>query len=298
MKEDKSISLSNLVNLIPLFGSYFILYGCLDAYTYYSAFNLNIMSFLETSEILTYFLKDIYIVLIVLIGTFLVIFGYQLYMDKIILPATKSIKKRSKELESISNDLDALSAKTDAINKDDAEKIKDLENTLKALVETAKKLPSVKSRLNLGRGILLFVSIFVILLFVFVFYQSNSKIHLIFDLIIWVVVLFIIGYFIKDIRRALIVYTMLFLLHFSYNSSNDRAIRVKLNGTPIDFSLKNGNLLRKKSQFMIGNTKNYAFIYDSITKDTKVYPINKIDWIKIKGNQLPNVKINDLDTIK
>jgi hypothetical protein len=47
---------------LPFIGGYFILYGIVDLLTFYREFNINIMSYVGFSEIITYFIRDIYLV--------------------------------------------------------------------------------------------------------------------------------------------------------------------------------------------------------------------------------------------
>jgi hypothetical protein len=47
---------------LPFVGGYFILYGIVDLLSFYKEFNINIMSYVGFSEIITYFIRDIYLV--------------------------------------------------------------------------------------------------------------------------------------------------------------------------------------------------------------------------------------------
>jgi hypothetical protein len=49
-------------SFLPFVGSYFILYGIVDLLTFYHEFNIGIMSYVGFSEIITYFIRDLYLV--------------------------------------------------------------------------------------------------------------------------------------------------------------------------------------------------------------------------------------------
>lgn len=55
---------NKLLKLIPVFGAFFILFGIIKLLVYYNAFNVNIFNYLEFTEIITSFLKDIFIIII------------------------------------------------------------------------------------------------------------------------------------------------------------------------------------------------------------------------------------------
>jgi hypothetical protein len=57
-------STKELTAFIPLLGAYLILYGAVDLITYYGHFNIPIWNFITFSEIIFYFIKDIFVVLI------------------------------------------------------------------------------------------------------------------------------------------------------------------------------------------------------------------------------------------
>jgi hypothetical protein len=48
--------------LLPIIGAFFILYGVIDLLTFYKEFDISIMSYVSFSEIIIYFIKDIYYV--------------------------------------------------------------------------------------------------------------------------------------------------------------------------------------------------------------------------------------------
>jgi hypothetical protein len=76
--------------LLPFFGGYFIIYGSVNLIAYYGQFNINIIQYIEFSEIISYFIKDIFLILFHLVVLFVGIVVHDLTKGfKPLLPSSK-----------------------------------------------------------------------------------------------------------------------------------------------------------------------------------------------------------------
>lgn len=262
-------------NLIPFLGAYFIMYGSVDLITFYREFNISIIHFINFSEIIFYFIRDLYIIIAHVILLLIGIVAFNYFKPKAIgnletqIPQWEESQKKVKEI------LDTFDE--DNIKQEDKKRLEEAKNLTDSISEGVNE---GRNRLKRVKNILLLGGLLIVGQLIWLTYEFGWLSGLRF--IIPVIISFGIGYFIKDFRLFMVVYGLVSLLTSAYFNAKSNADRVR-NGANYGMNVDmDGRLIQSdSSNFVIGKTENYLFFYESKLKRTTVYPTDKMNYITI-----------------
>ncbi|MEK6780619.1 MAG: hypothetical protein AABY93_02880 [Bacteroidota bacterium] len=129
-------------NLIPFLGAYFILYGSVDLITFYKEFNISIIHFINFSEIIFYFIRDLYIIIAHVVLLFLGIIGFNYFKLKTVGNLETQIpqwKENQKKVKDILTTIDK-----DNLKPEDERKIEEAKNLSDKISEEVSKATKAK----------------------------------------------------------------------------------------------------------------------------------------------------------
>ena len=262
-------------NLIPFLGAYFILYGSIDLMTFYREFNISIIHFINFSEIVFYFIRDLYIVIAHVILLLLGIVGFSYFKTKVIGSLDTRISEWNESQIKVKDILDTIDK--DNINLEDRKRLEEADKITKNIADGIRE---GKRRTKRVKTVLLIAGLLVVSQLVWLIYEFGWMNGLRF--VIPIISSFGIGYFIKDFRLFMVVYSLVSLLTSAYFNAKSNADKVR-NGANYGMNVDmDGRLIiSDSSNFVIGKTENYLFYYESKLKRTTVYPIDKMDYITV-----------------
>jgi hypothetical protein len=259
----------------PYVGAYFILYGAVDLITFYGEFNISIIHFITFSEIISYFIKDITVILTHLL---LLVLGVVLIKYFLI----NSFDKTLSDQDQMSIETDEAIELLKGVNTESPSPEEE-ERMLKAktIFDKSKALKlTVKRKLMLGKIILWLILLFIgtLLIFSAILYgwMGFFRIASPFALIV------IINTYIKQAKTVYVVYGFCTLLTSAYFNAVMNAEKIKSGSNyGLDFQIGNDVFKSDSTNFVIGKTENFMFYYRSKERNTIVYPASKIELIKI-----------------
>lgn len=267
--------IKNNANLIPFLGAYFILYGSVDLITFYKEFNIDIIHFINFSEIIFYFIRDLYIIITHVVVLFMVIIGFNYFKLKAVGNIDVRIPHWKENLKEIKGILDTIDR--DNPKREDEQKIDEAKNLSDKTSEEVSKAIRRKSRINI---LLLFGGFLIVVQNFWLIYEYGWLSGLRFFMP--VLISFGVGYFVKDVRLFMVIYGLVTLLTSAYFNSISNAEKIKSGknyGLNIDID---GHLIQSdSSSYVIGKTDNYIFYHQSKLKKTTVYPTNKMSYMII-----------------
>jgi len=262
-------------NLIPFLGAYFILYGSVDLITFYGEFNISIIHFINFSEIIFYFIRDLYIIIANVILLLLGIIGLNYFKLKAVDNLEIQIPQWEENQKKVQDIIDTFDK--DNIKQGDKQRI---EEAIKLTNSLREEVNETKKRRKRLKKILLIGGLLCVGWLIWLTYEFGWLSGLRF--IIPAIISFGFGYFIKDFRLFMVIYGLVSLLTSAYFNAKSNADKVR-NGANYGMNVEiDGRLIESdSSNFVIGKTENYLFYYESKLKRTKVYPSDKMNSITI-----------------
>ncbi|MBK7037094.1 MAG: hypothetical protein IPH42_12345 [Bacteroidetes bacterium] len=258
--ESKSQNLSsesgiNLKLILPYLGSLFIFFGVINSVTYYQSFGIRILEYMQFSEILTAFLDDISALLLTSAITILQI------LDAYSNNNSEKFLKFRAEMSTTDN----FRKQCTIIYKN----YKNAINTLLAL--TCIFIISASLNFISLRYMAALLSIIFILIFIGfgigrIRQMDHTKLSNIFMPYLWIL---------------FAIYLIVFML--SNIKSENVSENKKTYGTKI-YMADNKVLFSDSSNYYIGKTNEYFFIYHEKDKYTEVYPMDRVIKIVYKND--------------
>lgn len=262
-------------NLIPFLGAYFILYGSVDLITFYREFNISIIHFINFSEIIFYFIRDLYIIIAHVILLFIAVIGFTYFKQKAVGNLETQIPQWREDGKKIRDILATIDK--DNLKQEDERKIKEAENLTNRISE---EVSSAEKRTKRIRILLLLAGLLIVGQLLWLTYEFGWQSGLRF--IAPVFISFGIGFFVRDFRIFMVIYGLVSLLTSAYFNAISNANKVK-NGSNYGIDVEiDGKLIQSdSSNFVIGKTEKYLFFYESKLKRTTAYPADKMNYMTI-----------------
>ncbi len=247
---------------LPSLGSILIFLGVLKLSIYYSFFNIEIVNYLTFPEILISFFNDIIVIVITLIVAF---------VFALIILSSKSRKKEKETLSTI------------------------VENNYtkgKKYFSTA-TIQSSKSKRSILEAIIIFV--LLVIFGYLLFYKINTKLS-----ILWLILLYCLtNYSILRLSDKLLdnyislykkmpntllswagysflVFASMICYRAVYTFISVKNLKVN-NG--VIFQVDDNIVISDNSNYYIGKTQHYLFVFNEKTNETSVYPMNRIKML-------------------
>lgn len=267
----KKVTSKNVLNqiseftfLLPFFTGYCILYGAINVISFYNQFGIEVIGYIDLSELLSYFIKDIYLMIAQFFMLIFVLMGAEWWATK---------KEKLSEIDLTLMEMNKLSLED--MDKMDEEEREKLMTKLKSIISSTNKK-------QIGNIFVMVILLFVLAVLCFlVFLILGAKSVIIFSsaVIMWLA-------FDKNIKHYIVLSFLSVVLVLSYLNAVYLAEIVKGGRNyGLNFSL-NGEVIKSDSmKYVIGRTNKYIFYYDSNAKSSKVYSIDKIDFINIPYNE-------------
>lgn len=261
--------------LVPYLGSYFILYGMFNMTTYYSKFNINILDYVNLSESIAYFFKDIRWVIV-----FVLMILSLSYLFKIGVNIFKNRNSKEKEL------VEKLDLEIQEIEMKLKESKLSVENAESLCYEKNNKKQTLSKKLRQRKTIYLLFScilmiIILILALIEIVVDKANIIFLTLFLISYIIPIYI--YFkLRDLRLLIVSATLSMLLASAYNGASINAKTILTgNQTSIKMTINKRLYSSADSCYLIGNTEKYIFIFNKKEHKSIIFPHEEIDSIEI-----------------
>jgi len=248
------ISWQDFLKLSPLFYVYVVLISFMKQYIYYQFFNINISDYLELSEILVSFLDDTFIYALFIVYIFTVYFfmskGYIRFINlisrKILTIIQKVLKKELKPVQILDKHVWIFFL----------------------IIAIGYGAIFVRNAIHhhvwivfaIVRPIVI-VSI-IILFLIFHYSKLMDKLN---NIIVRELILFAIILFLFNIERAVLAVNQVKYKHEFYIS---------------EAAFSDQNIKSDETNYFIGKTTNYIFLFDKNAKQTTAYSLNEIRYIK------------------
>lgn len=241
------MNLKKIVEISPLIGAFLIFNGFLKLNLFYSYWEINIIEYLNFSEIILSFLDDIKI-LILFFLTFLI---HQLIGLKLI----DSLESKSK-------------VKSDNGNIDTLDKPKSVTDSIVLGIENYSKFFITIS----------FIA-FMILFVIFIYYHKIIILYFAFAALFQFIFL-LIGT--KDINISLVVTSIISFLMFTCAIAYSHIKEVENSSNEMTIALEDEKIVTSKTYYFLGKTENFMFLYDNLNKTSRIIPNEQIKNIEIR----------------
>jgi uncharacterized membrane protein (DUF485 family) len=269
---------SGLFNFLPYLGAYFILYGAIQMVTYYSQFNIDIVGYVDFSEIIVYFIKDIHLVLV----NSLMFIAFPMVLR------ISGLARMEKEVDEIVNNTNTLKERIQSKNFASKEDIVELrKNSDNAKSQLAKSKKTMYVIITITSLSLLFL--FAILIQYQLWYMLARV------LVIMIITILVISQ-LKE-QSNFIVFTVLSLVVLIFSSffdalENASQVKEKAKHKGFEIVLNDSvKLVSDTTSYFIGKTSNYTFFHkDSINI---VIPNEQIKTINIPSEKVIIPTMND-----
>ncbi len=251
MSDNSNSTYKQLVTVLPLIGAFLVFLGLLKLDIYYSHFNINIVDYIDFSEILTSFLDDINIFLFcIIIMVIYTTLGSALFTQLM----TKMINKsRERKINK------------DTIKRSLIQKIKRPLGIIISIIVT-----------GIGFGLLFYFQKPWILIIVTLF--SFQLILQILDLInSWTVKVNV------DILYKPAFVLLFFLL--TYTMAQLEIIRVETHPDTATITTDTEAFATSKDKVLIGKTDKYFFIHNKLTNSNQIIPTARLKILTIEKNK-------------
>jgi hypothetical protein len=274
---------------VPYIGGFCIVYGSLNCVTYYSQFNVAITQYIDFSEIITYFIKDILSIIVQLLLVMVTAVSYNAIKNsklaaavtfeiplKTITDMTEHDTRRASELDQLMETVRGTkSSKKKRELLRHAEKMYSKLNRNVAL--TRKKLDRLKGQADMLRWV---PRVIVVGMLVGIFYVLGWPHGL--SLAIPLIIAFLLTFTSLHFYAFLTAYTASILICSAFFDALRDAERVKTGSNYGSAFRFEGQLIKSDStKYMVGKTKDYVFYYDSKTHQTAIYQAQKVDFITV-----------------
>lgn len=286
-------TVKDLATFVPFLAAYFILYGGISLFKYYSEFNISIESFISFSEIVIYFMKDILAVLssvglVLAMGATLHLFDKQAAKVKDDLEAGISTteaqlpdsRKQVKELDQLIDKIENASNKSEKkeaikLARPLLQKVMQSEDGLRSAIKTHR----ITIRL-IGAVFVLSATLLVMLVVYGALMDAHRAIGHLFVLTACLVIL----HFTKSLFYYLLTYSVLSLLVGAYIQAGQAAEKVRNGkGQRVELVLSGEQNRIDASCVYVGKTNEYIFFYDTLDTHIEIIPTENIVHLKILG---------------
>jgi hypothetical protein len=258
LKESSSVA--------PYLGAYFILYGAVDLITFYGEFNISIIPFITFSEIISYFIKDIVVILahilMLICGVLLIKYFFLNSLERNL--STSDLLNKEAELAiNTLKDVD-----TEAPTSEDEEKIAGA----RKIIDRSEAFDVVLRRYRVFAKI--FIALFALITVGLAILSARAygwvgAIRIISP----IVLIFAISAYVKQTRMVFIIYGFCTLLTSAYFNAIMNAQKIKAGGNyGLDFQIGNDVFKSDSANFVIGKTENFVFYYKSKEQRTIIFP--------------------------
>lgn len=260
---------------VPLVTGYAILYGTLSANTYYIQFGVSIINYIDFSEIITFFIKDIYVVLAQLFFLFVYLKAYKTFVKISVNFFKKDQEDRKLLVQVIKREIVEYGDKITTMEADhvDHEKIE-------RSMDEAERISNKIAR----RAIWKVVSLIVIALAGLFgsLYATGFDIQYFGYLAGLGIICFVSFTITSNVKESMALVSLLLLLMSGVIVSIDAASRVKKGGNyGVNFSLDGVEVKSDSVNYAIGKTNKYIFYYKSREKKTIAYPLERTGFIEV-----------------
>ena len=254
--------------ILPYLVGYFIFYGTVTLSAFYSQFHIQILDYVEPSEVVVYLLRDTRLVAFnVIVLAICIVFANKLVPLR--------VRRNEEQFNLITDQKSQIHERTNQGILDHDELLNEITNSLNELEEsasTAKKTMRVTKISFLIIGLVLAVAIW--------YYHGPLRVvQVLFPLIAATLV-----YAYVSQKPSTYAFTFLRVSSIvsAYVNGVETAKEVKT-GKPYATEFKvNGQLIISDSvNYMIGKTNNYVFYYHSKEQRTSVYPVEKVEFLSL-----------------
>jgi len=280
-------SIKESIVFIPLISGYFLLYGAISLITYYREFNIDIIDFIEFSELIVYFIKDIFTILLNLVTGLI---GFLIGINLFLKPSFTDLVKKSSDSIQVSKTSDELIDEgfSELLNKlknkesytsEDLSKIEDI-NAHISLMKSRKEDQSAPDR---RKYIIVFLIILIIVGFGISFLIYSSSWNNLYQTIIVYALTILLAYFIgtKSYTYFLIAQSFCAILIYGYFGTLEEAQNVKYRGKNNGIALGINDSIPFESDstnYYIGKTNKYVFLFKN--NAVLILPNDQIKWFK------------------
>lgn len=262
------------LEIVPIVGTYFVLYGTIYAVSYYGFFEVSILGFIGLGELFFYVIRDatLFLYSVVVIVIALKMGSWSVHKREIV------ISKINEKIESIAITRQRL--------------LKELETTasqpirqrkMKGLKRLAKDHKRQIARLRFLRDWVAYsVGSSLIAMIVFITYSILNDRFFDAFIVAYIIVFHTLalfgGVYNANGRTVILSILVLLLLSFPVFTAKLQATKIlKTHGLGLDF-IVNGQLVKSDSSaFVIGQTERFIFYHNPGDSSTIAFPIEKID---------------------
>lgn len=258
--------MKKLAELSPLILAFLIFNGFLKLYLYYNHWNIKIIDFLDFSEILLSFLSDLNVILMF----FFIYLIHFVFGERLVVFADKKVKgplveKPEETLNKIDNVIEPEKNAAEITHLKISEMISKWTNNNKGWCSLISLL--------LGASLYLF------------FIRYNSFVSLYFSsfLILQFLLYFFdfIGAISDDVIYAAFI---LIFIGFTVSISLSEVYETERNSkvTQTTIYIEGEKIITTPTNYQVGKTQNYIFLYNSQLKETQIIKLDKVDKIERK----------------
>ena len=256
------MNLKRLVEVSPLIGSFLIFMGFLKLYYFYGHWNINIISYLDFSEIVLSFLNDLNILIFFLL---LLIFQAILGIGTVVAIDNHIAKKQNqKPLIIQENGEVATTRKAPA------------HNAFRGIMHQIDEVYE-----NHPRRVIIIILLFMFL-FIILFLCLN---HLIFLYLSFVCFIQLIPYFlekiigIKEDKILLQISFIITFVCFTFGIGRYEIKEIELNSKKVEIYMDKETFSTNDTIIFLGKTNNFYFFYNNNKKQSIIYPSSSVQKI-------------------
>lgn len=263
MAKVKTSDLERLVKIFPAIGAFLIFIGFLKLYLYYGYWEINIINYLDFSEIILSFLNDLSVLFF-----FMLIFFLQLTVGvtTIILAERKIINGKSNVSEVILENEESSTIKSVDTSKNES------------IIEEVGNAVEKNIRWVL-LGFLIATTVLYLLFLVF----TNLVIMYIAFLVFVQFIILIVADFSKSklsngqIQTALAIIILVHTVSMSYYDIR----KTETNPTKISLLINGNEKINSSNEYIfLGKTTNYFYFFDKVNNESWIYPSSEVKRIE------------------
>ncbi|MFN6378241.1 MAG: hypothetical protein ACK4WD_03135 [Flavobacteriales bacterium] len=259
------MNLKRIVDTLPLLGVFLIFNGFLKLFYYYNEWNINIIEYLEISEIVLSFLNDVN----------LMIFWLIIFLVQQII-ASKLIDFADHKLA------------TNMVGAQDAVGVEPYPNEMSKILDNKRPLSSLVEYIYHKKS-LLFFSILVLFTSVCIhqFFHTNKLFWLYFAVFsVFKLLTAALDYLVSlKLQIIISISAIITMLMFTYGIAIYDIKKRKTSAlfTETTVELNNRIITTSSTLILVGKTQKFIFFYDSVKRRSIVIPLDEVVMINTKG---------------